>query len=124
MNGPNQTTVHPDGRPTSRPWYGACLAHTETVALDERGHCPACGAAERRERVYTLHFDDGVKETVTATSPAEAVAQRYPALMPYQITDETAMAEWVAKRQTLVLERTAAIARKRAERLARLDRLW
>lgn len=54
-------------------------------------------APERRERVYTLHYDDGITETVRATLPSDAVKARARRLMPHGITDETAMQAWCGR---------------------------
>lgn len=57
---------------------------------------------ERRKRVYTLRFDNGPDQRIEAVGPTEAVAQRAggrEARLPYQINDETAIGEWIAKRQ-------------------------
>jgi hypothetical protein len=59
-----------------------------------------------RENVYTLIFDDH-RETVHAATPSEAVARRDGGdgtrrphtILPHTITDETAMAAWITRRQ-------------------------
>jgi hypothetical protein len=63
---------------------------------------------ERRhqEHVYTLRFDNGPDQTVSAIGPTEAVAQRKGERIPYQITDETLVNRWlVAGRRQRAEER-------------------
>jgi hypothetical protein len=65
--------------------------------------CP-CGNHVERAHVYTLHFDAGPPETVRAATPSEAVKGRTGrpfSALPHTITDETAMAAWIKRRQAI-----------------------
>jgi hypothetical protein len=46
-------------------------------------------------RRYKLQFDNGPDEFIDADSPTEAVAKRVNKRLPFQMTDLTAMREWL-----------------------------
>lgn len=89
------------GGPTAEEVHGDAWAVRIRAQHEAAGAACPCGNGhdDRRKRVYTLLFDNREPETVEAYSPAEAVAARAggrASRLPYQITDQTALAEWLA----------------------------
>jgi hypothetical protein len=84
--------------------HASSRTHHQEVTMNSKG------VEDRRKRTYRLKFDNREDELIVATSSAEATMLRDggpESRMPYQIVDETAMADWIADRAAHAAERLA-----------------
>lgn len=52
---------------------------------------------EKRAHEYRLRYDDGTHEVVYALTPSAAVRARTKRMLPFTLTDLTALNEWVER---------------------------